>query len=66
MKLEKRENSIDIIKGIGIILVVIAHINLGKNLFLNTLNKVIYSFHMPLFFLYRVCYLNIEKILKSF
>lgn len=41
-----REDWIDILKGIGIILVVIGHISIG-----NSLVKWIYSFHMPLFFI---------------
>ena len=46
-----RENYIDHAKGIGIILVIIAHIISEANLSsLNILHKTIYSFHMPLFF----------------
>lgn len=41
----QRETWIDVLKGIGIILVVIGHVSLG-----NTLNSWIYTFHMPLFF----------------
>ncbi|ALP91164.1 acyltransferase family protein [Clostridium butyricum] len=41
----KRIDFIDIMKGIGIILVICGHISQ-----LNTLNTWIYSFHMPLFF----------------
>lgn len=43
---EKRSNLIDVVKGIGIILVVFAHVYYEKNALV-----VIYSFHMPLFFL---------------
>ncbi len=43
---EKRLNSIDIAKGIGIILVVIGHTNTPFGI-----GKVIYQFHMPLFFI---------------
>ena len=42
----KRIEWIDIAKGIGIILVVIGHISQIK-----VLNDIIYSFHMPLFFI---------------
>lgn len=42
----KRIEWIDIAKGIGIILVVIGHISQIK-----VLNEIIYSFHMPLFFM---------------
>lgn len=43
---EKRANLIDAVKGIGIILVVFAHVYYEKTALI-----VIYSFHMPLFFL---------------
>ena len=42
----KRIEWIDIAKGIGIILVVIGHISQ-----IEVLNDIIYSFHMPLFFI---------------
>ncbi len=42
----KRLSTIDVAKGIGIILVVFAHVNYTPGLL-----KTIYSFHMPLFFL---------------
>lgn len=41
--LEDRNSNIDLVKGIGIILLIIGHISDGN------LQKVIYSFHMPLF-----------------
>lgn len=37
---------IDVLKGIGIILVVLGHITFGDQL----VRKIIFSFHMPLFF----------------
>ena len=43
---EKRSGLIDVVKGIGIILVVFAHVHYEKTALI-----VIYSFHMPLFFL---------------
>lgn len=46
-EITKRLNWIDVLKGIGIILVVLGH-NLDKSMLLF---KIIYSFHMPLFFL---------------
>ena len=58
--MEKRENWIDIAKGIAILLVVIGHVNLGflnSNMFVNQQNIMkwvhftIYSFHMSLFFI---------------
>ena len=45
MQEKQRIRYIDLVKGIGIIAVIIGHMNLWK------LNKIIYSFHMPLFFL---------------
>ena len=44
MKVQRNE-SLDILKGIGIILVVLAHIISRENI-----NSFIYLFHMPLFF----------------
>lgn len=41
-----RENYIDVIKGIGIILVIVGHSEVSVNV-----RKIIYEFHMPLFFL---------------
>lgn len=42
----KRNASIDIAKGIGIILVVFAHMN-----YTQPYQNIIYGFHMPLFFI---------------
>lgn len=41
----KRIEYIDILKGIGIILVVLGHVTQDKQVF-----QLIYAFHMPLFF----------------
>ena len=46
MTLIMRDKSVDILKGIGIILVVVGHANCPQ-----TLRDIIYSFHMPLFFI---------------
>ena len=46
--MNKRIGFIDIAKGIGILLVVLAHNDLEA--YAPFLHKVIYSFHMPLFF----------------
>lgn len=52
-----RNSSVDIIKGIGIILVIMGHIS--ENLFIN---RLIYSFHMPLFFILSgYAYINYNK-----
>lgn len=52
----KRIAAIDVAKGIGILLVVFAHI-VGFNLS----NTIIYSFHMPLFFILSGMVMNVEK-----
>lgn len=57
----ERNPSIDVIKGILIILVVIGHILRGS-LDDNTLRYVIYSFHMPAFFFVSGYLLNLRKI----
>lgn len=43
----KRKSFIDIAKGIGIILVVLGHLDTGGQIS----REIIYSFHMPLFFI---------------
>lgn len=45
---KNRNETIDIMKGIGIILVMLGHQNLP-------INTLIYSFHMPLYFIIREC-----------
>lgn len=57
-KQEKRLEGIDIAKGIGILLVIIGHSGLvfGEGLF-----KLIYGFHMPLFFLISGYLFHFEK-----
>lgn len=52
----KRNNWIDTIKGIGIILIVIGHVNAP-----GLLNKLIYGFHVPLFFVVTGYLYNKEK-----
>lgn len=52
MEKSKRNKKIDIIKGIGIILVVFGHvINSDVNIYGLNINNLLYVFHMPLFFL---------------
>lgn len=44
--MEKRENWIDVLKGVGIIFVIIGHVSLSSEF-----SRWIYTFHMPLFFI---------------
>lgn len=57
----KRDNTIDVIKGIGIVLVIIGHISFGQNIIYKATKQYIYSFHMPLFFLVSGILMNIES-----
>ena len=50
----KREHEMDILKGIGIFLVVLGHVNCNDN----PLTDWIYSFHMPMFFMISGLYLD--------
>ena len=52
-----RDNAIDILKGIGILLVVIGHSGCPS-----TLRILIYMTHMPLFFLASGYFLNVERL----
>lgn len=51
-----RNYHIDVAKGIGIILVIAGHLFTYKSV----ISMMIFSFHMPVFFFYLVCY--IEKM----
>lgn len=51
-----RENYIDVIKGIGIIAVIIGHSEISEEI-----RKVIYEFHMPLFFILAGYVFRVEK-----
>lgn len=57
----ERNHSIDVIKGWGILLVIVGHILLGSA-DQNVLRYIIYSFHMPLFFFISGYLLNINKL----
>ena len=59
-----RNESIDVIKGTLIFLVIIGHILLGS-LDNNGLRYFIYSFHMPIFFFLSGYLLNLQKISKN-
>lgn len=51
MQESKRIVSFDILKGIGILAVILGHVDIPQ-----TLKTVIYSFHMPLFFFVSGCF----------
>lgn len=55
-----RNKQIDVLKGIGAILVVIGHIVTG------TIKNIIYAFHMPLFFFLSGYVFNTKKKFKEF
>lgn len=59
--MSERKKYIDIAKGIGILLVLIGHIDWGNYILTNT----IYSFHMPLFFVIAGYTFNYEKYEKN-
>lgn len=52
----RREMEYDLLKGLGIILVLIGHAHIGKPLFTS-----IYLFHMPLFFMVSGCFFNVKE-----
>ena len=49
----KRILAFDLLKGVGILLVILGHIEIP-----HSLKTVIYSFHMPLFFFVSGCFFN--------
>ena len=52
----KRLDNLDVAKGIGILLVIFGHCQLG---WIGSVHSLIYSFHMPLFFFISgVCFSN--------
>lgn len=54
--MSQRLDYLDVGKGIGIILVILGHCQLGR---VGNLHSVLYSFHMPLFFIISgICYSN--------
>ena len=57
----KRLDFIDVAKGIGILFVIIAHINYKPSLL-----TVIYSFHMPLFFFFAPLYRRSFPVVHTF
>lgn len=57
-----RDIGIDVLKGLGIILMVIGHVNAPCPL----LENFIFSFHMPLFFLLVAIYIKENHLRHSF
>jgi uncharacterized membrane protein YcfT len=55
-----RQDWIDSLKGMAIVLVVIGHLNTISN----ELNQYIYSFHMPLFFFFFLYLINFENYIN--
>lgn len=66
MSYENRKNYIDLSKGIGITLVIIGHLNQDIFQSAKGLISVIYTFHMPLFFLLSGILFNKDVELKQF
>lgn len=62
--MERRDEILDIAKGIAIILVVIGHIYIGESKYAYYLKTFIYSFHLPLFFLVSGLLFNPDKIIS--
>ena len=62
--MEKRIEWIDIAKSLGIFLVVIGHT--GINVFMPSVAKWIYSFHMPLFYFISGMMFNGDKYSSNF
>lgn len=58
----RRSTFIDIAKGIGIILVVLGHLDTNGQIS----REVIYSFHMPLFFLLSGIFANTKMDFKLY
>lgn len=62
--LDKRDNKIDILKGIGIILIVLGHVNNGEG-YLYDIRNFVYQFHVPLFFFASgLLYVRGEKLFR--
>lgn len=57
MQFERRLNYLDVAKGIGIILVILGHVDISNNPLCNW----IYSFHLPLFFIVSGMLLSYKK-----
>lgn len=61
MGTKKRNESFDILRGIGIIIMVMGHIGFG-----NVFDKYIHTFHMPIFFFVSGYFFNMKDNFKSF
>lgn len=63
---KKRENWIDLAKGIGILCVLVGHSGPRNNAWMIWLVNVIYAFHMPLFFFLSGYVFSVKKDWKNF
>lgn len=61
MEIKKRNESFDILRGIGIVLMVMGHIGFGE-----AFDKYIHTFHMPIFFFVSGYFFNTRDNFKSF
>ena len=61
MRTQKRNEAFDILRGIGIVLMVMGHIGFGK-----VFDKYIHTFHMPIFFFVSGYFFNTKDNFKSF
>jgi fucose 4-O-acetylase-like acetyltransferase len=61
----KRNQTVDVIKGVLVVLVVFGHVKTDNN-FIALLQEVAYIFHMPLFFVIGVYYIKPDSIKKNF
>ena len=57
--MKERDITLDVLRGIGIFLVVFAHTNITR------ISSIVYTFHMPLFFLVSGCALSYSSQRKS-
>ncbi len=68
MSNSKRQAEFDILKGIGILFVILGHsvpdfpVNLRADCLSRTLEEMVYAFHMPLFFICAGCVSQITEL----
>ena len=61
---QKRNDSIDFVKGVLIIFVILGHVVLGT-ISGNLIRGVIYSFHMPLFLFVSGYMINLDRLMSQ-